>query len=228
MSTSAPNSLLRQISADYDVEWRQIEIERGHTVELVAVRDINVLLDRIDPDTAEEEERLPYWAELWPAAVGLARYLLHCPIPKGSEVLDLGCGLGLAGIFAAHLGARVLACDLEPDALRFTRCNAELNGVCDSMTFRLLDWRAPDLPRRFRYIIGSDILYEKEEHPYLEMFLDHTLAAGGICLLSDPNRTVGREFVPRLLDRGYRHTQWTTVVIDGVPRHTVNVDRFVK
>jgi len=228
MSTSAPYTLLRQISAEYDVEWRQVEIEEGHTVELVGVRDINVLLDEIDSDTSEEEEQLPYWAELWPAAVGLARYLRRHPIPEGAELIDLGCGLGLVGIAAAQLGARVLACDREPDALRFTRCNAELNGVRDRMTFRLLDWRAPDLRRRFRYILGSDILYESEEHPHIERFLARVLEAGGTCLFSDPNRPAGHKFVSHLQERGYRYTQWTTVVTDGAPRHTVHVHRFIR
>jgi len=228
MNTPGPYSLLREISGEYDVEWRQVEIEKDHTVELVAVRDIDALLDEIDADTSGEEERLPYWAELWPSAVGLDRYLRRHPIPEGAEIVDLGCGLGLVGITAAQLGARVIACDREPDALRFARCNAELNGVRDRMTFRLLDWRNPDFRRRFRYILGSDIIYESEEHPHLEGFLARVLDVGGICMFSDPNRPTGQGFVSRLQERSYRYTQWTTVVADGTAQHTVHVHRFVR
>lgn len=47
-----------------------------------------------------------YWAELWNAAVLLSRELAAQPaLVRGKAVLELGAGLGLAGITAALLGA---------------------------------------------------------------------------------------------------------------------------
>ncbi|MCP3176438.1 50S ribosomal protein L11 methyltransferase [Desulfuromonas sp. KJ2020] len=46
------------------------------------------------------------------------------------RVLDVGTGSGILAIAAAALGAdRVLACDIEEEACRTARANAELNGV---------------------------------------------------------------------------------------------------
>ena len=49
---------------------------------------------------------------------------------EGGSVLDYGCGSGILGIAAALLGAaRVVAVDVEPQALWATRANARFNGV---------------------------------------------------------------------------------------------------
>ena len=49
---------------------------------------------------------------------------------EGCSVLDYGCGSGILGIAAALLGAtRVVAVDIEPQALGATQANARFNGV---------------------------------------------------------------------------------------------------
>ena len=48
----------------------------------------------------------------------------------GASVLDYGCGSGILGIAAALLGAtRVMAVDVEPQALAAAQANARFNGV---------------------------------------------------------------------------------------------------
>ena len=51
-------------------------------------------------------------------------------VRPGASVLDLGSGSGILGIAAARLGAaRVLALDTDPQAVKATRENAQINGV---------------------------------------------------------------------------------------------------
>ncbi|SCA64075.1 Uncharacterized protein SCG7086_BV_00050 [Chlamydiales bacterium SCGC AG-110-P3] len=51
------------------------------------------------------------------------------PLVSGRTVLDLGCGSGILALCAARLGAkRVLAVDIDNDALKHTSDNAALNG----------------------------------------------------------------------------------------------------
>jgi ribosomal protein L11 methyltransferase len=51
-------------------------------------------------------------------------------IVGGESVLDVGCGSGVLSIAAARLGAgRVVAIDIDPDAVSVTLANAESNGV---------------------------------------------------------------------------------------------------
>jgi len=73
---------------------------------------------------------MPYWAELWPSAIGLARYIKRNPqLLQGKTVLELGCGLGLTSMaIAACEPGQLLVTDYEQDALDLTRKNFELNG----------------------------------------------------------------------------------------------------
>src|ERR687885_728578 len=60
----------------------------------------------IDEYAFGEAEFLPYWAELWPSGVALAKMSARRAL-KGARVLELGCGLGLPSIAAARAGGRV-------------------------------------------------------------------------------------------------------------------------
>src|SRR5689334_9914949 len=107
-------------------------------ISLLRPRDSDELLEE---EAFEQEEFLPYWAELWPSSVALAR-AVGARALRGARTLELGCGLGLASIAAARAGGRVLATDWSPDAIRFTNDNAARNGV--ELETELVDWNAPD------------------------------------------------------------------------------------
>lgn len=50
--------------------------------------------------------------------------------PSGFRVIDAGCGSGILALSAARLGARdVYGFDLDPEAIRVSRENANLNGL---------------------------------------------------------------------------------------------------
>ena len=73
----------------------------------------------------------PHWADLWQGSVALAEEVLANPeTVRGKRVVDLGTGLGLAGIAAALAGAKeVVLTDREPRALYCALCAAEANGI---------------------------------------------------------------------------------------------------
>ena len=59
--------------------------------------------------------------------------MLKLDVNRTPLILDLGCGSGIGGIFAARQGAHVLATDLNPEAVRCTKINALLNGFEDKI-----------------------------------------------------------------------------------------------
>lgn len=174
----------------------------GREVCLTKIADLEVLLDAIDPVTFAEDERIPYWAELWPASVALAQYVMQHLSLEGQQVLELGCGLGLVGIAAALRGARVLCTDYEHDALAFTRHNASRNAS-QHLRCRLVDWRQPALRRRYAYILASDVIYEARNFSPLVLLLQRFLARGGTAVFADPGRVNAVPFFALLRHRGF-------------------------
>jgi predicted nicotinamide N-methyase len=109
----------------------------------------------IDEEAFADDEFLPYWAELWPAARALAEAL---PDVHGLRVVELGCGLGLPSLVAAAKGAEVTATDWSPDAIDLLRENAARNGL--DLRTEVRDWREP-WDERFDLALAADVLYER-------------------------------------------------------------------
>src|SRR3954468_1078754 len=97
----------------------------GGALDVLRPRDSEALLDE---HAFETDEFLPYWAELWPSGVALARAISARAL-KGARVVELGCGLGLPSLAAARAGGRVLATDWAAPAIELVERNAARNGV---------------------------------------------------------------------------------------------------
>ena len=148
----------------------------------------------IDMDMYDAHGELPYWAELWPSAIALARTLRARPL-HGRRVLELGCGLALPSIVAALDGAKVTATDLQPDALEAARLNAEANDV--ELELLTLDWREPEAVSSrapFDLVLGADVLYEAH---MVDTLLAVLVTLRSPVLLADQGRTPGEPFFER-------------------------------
>jgi predicted nicotinamide N-methyase len=157
--------------------------------------------DLIDEDAYARDERLPYWAELWPSARVLARRVGVVAL-RGARVLELGCGLGLPSLAAALAGGRVLATDWSPDAIAFAARNARANGL--RVETAVAAWREPDaLVARgpWDLVLGSDVLYEPRNGDQLEALLPRVLAPRGRVWLADPRRPAAVYFHERMEPR---------------------------
>lgn len=193
----------------------------SRTIDLLSPRDPDALLD--DPEIEaryKADNYLPYWPIIWPAGILLAEKILQGdhspPAPPadatGPAVIELGCGLGLAGIAAGLRGWSVTFTDYDPEAAEFARYNARLNGM-DAHYIRALrmDWRMP-LLERFPWVIASDVLYERRLHAPLLDAVENLLARGGQAWVSDPNRTSAEDFPVAAAARGFRVA---TVALEG-------------
>jgi len=56
-------------------------------------------------------------------------------VKEGEQVLDLGTGCGLLGILAAKKAERVVLVDFNPFAIRCSKENSTLNGLCGKIDF---------------------------------------------------------------------------------------------
>jgi predicted nicotinamide N-methyase len=206
--------LLRRIRSRYAVITETVQVGRlGFPFTRIADPD------RVLDEVAAEEDRLekvegrrvdgdylhlPYWAELWDSAAGVASWLCdadHLGLRHGPGVLDLGCGMGLSGTVVAALGGRVMFADLEPPALLF----AQLNSLpwASRVRARRVDWRTDRLGEPFQLIVGADILYERKQWEHLDPFWRAHLAPGGTILLGEPGRPTGDLFPDWIRERGW-------------------------
>src|SRR3954453_22128631 len=87
------------------------------------------------------EDYMPYWAYLWPGAYFLADAVAREPERPGVAALEIGCGLGLAGLVALRRGWHVTVRDYDESSLEFVRRSAAANGFSpDAFAARPLDW----------------------------------------------------------------------------------------
>jgi predicted nicotinamide N-methyase len=158
--------------------------------------------DLIDEEEFELDERLPYWAELWPSAIALARDLAGRDL-AGKRCIELGCGVGLPSVAALSRGARVTATDHYEAALDFARYNA-LANLGRELSTALLDWHAPRAESLggFDLVLAADVLYERRNAESLAALVPDLLAPGGEVMLADPGRNEAERFLKLMQERG--------------------------
>ncbi len=152
------------------------------------------------------DEYIPYWATLWPSARMLAKVLVREPwehYPQPVKLLEIGCGLGLAGVAGLACGLDVTFTDVDETALLFAATNARINGFSTGYATRTLDFRSPPNDVKYSVVIGSDLMYEERLVNPLVNLLEAVLAPGGVCLIVDPDRTAARVFKWKLEEAGY-------------------------
>jgi predicted nicotinamide N-methyase len=169
------------------------EVELGDGQRLAILRPPSAD-ELIDEAAFDEEEFLPYWAELWPSGLALARHVAGLEL-HSLRVLELGCGLGLPALAAALRGADVLATDWADDAIELLRRNAEGNGVV--VRVARVRWSEPEPLFRaapWDLVLGADLLYEARNAEQLAGFLPRL---GGEVLLAEPGRPYAKDFLER-------------------------------
>lgn len=188
---------------------REIAIVEGIHFLIERPTDADKLLD--DPTILAanvKDDYMPYWADIWPAARMMAKAILREPwdafplkVDGKIEALEIGCGLGLAGVAALHCGLRVIFSDYDLTALRFAERNAKLNGFADFRSMPL-DWRFPPENWQVPLIIAADLTYELRNIDPLLALIKKLLLPGGLCLLTDPDRSPAPHLRQRLAQEG--------------------------
>ena len=195
---------------------------------VVGDQEVNILRPRsaedlISESDFERDERLPYWAELWPSSTILANFILGDVRPRGTLV-ELGAGVGLVSIAAAIAGHVVTATDYYDDALAFSRANSFRNLGYEINT-ALLDWRAvPESFPRFDTVLASDVLYESRYAPLVAGVLDRLLSARGVGYVADPGRVASSAFTDACATLGLAiHARASRPYQAGAVRQSITV-----
>jgi predicted nicotinamide N-methyase len=179
----------------------------GRPLRLLRPRDGDAVLDELLAEDDPDEDRLPFWTQLWPSGTALAQAIAARPL-AGRRVLELGCGLGLVGVTAARAGATVTVVDRSPEAIAFATLNAERNGVTLQAAVR-----AFDQPRRllaeapWDLVLAADVLYEQRNVPVLLWLLPRLVGQVGEVWLADPGRPMLSRFLAGAEATGWHREQ---------------------
>ncbi len=165
-----------------------------------------------DPDRLLEDEGvlgqnrvddyMPYWAYLWPGAYLLAEAVAREPWTPGRHGLEIGCGLGLAGLVGVARGLTIDFTDYDRAPLDFVAESARENGFDpSSFAVKPLDWR--DLPpERYSLILGADVLYERKLVPLVCNLLRTMLEPDGEAMIAGPYRVATEDLPAQLRTHG--------------------------
>lgn len=173
----------------YDLRRHRLAVAGG-VLSIVAPAAASAPVQRAAAASASSGREPPYWAQIWPASVGLARWLCRRKDLGGMAVTDLGCGIGVAAAAAARAGAAVLACDVADEALPFAAFNLQRNAAAGAPppAVQRFDWQRQDLQPGARLLLLADVSYRSAHHLPLLRQLRGCLPGGAVALHCDPFR----------------------------------------
>eukprot|EP00930_Biecheleria_cincta_P029932 TRINITY_DN20769_c0_g1_i1.p1 TRINITY_DN20769_c0_g1~~TRINITY_DN20769_c0_g1_i1.p1 ORF type:complete len:454 (+),score=80.32 TRINITY_DN20769_c0_g1_i1:21-1382(+) len=171
------------------MKWKDVPLNETWTVQIAEPPWATDRLISMVANTKESDQTaqdiLNSGALLFPGAVVLARWL--CVQPplvdlSGRSVLELGAGVGLPGLVAAKLGAKVLLQDIDRHPLKEAMESCVKAGVVSSVTSLCCDWQ--DLPAQLMagqealapfgqadVMIGAELLVDEAAAESLAMVL---------------------------------------------------------
>jgi len=170
----------------------------------------------------------PLFGVLWPSGRQLAAHMALRAMVAGERILEVGCGLALASLVCHRRGSDVTASDAHPLTEQFLFDNLALNDL-PPLAYRHGDWASsddmdrddlhPSVLGRFDVIMGSDVLYERDDGGHLAGFIERHAQPCSEVLIVDPNRGNRSPFVRRMNGMGYElsETMLDTPEDDGLP-----------
>ncbi|MGE3315706.1 MAG: methyltransferase [Planctomycetaceae bacterium] len=178
-----------------------------------------------DPEVLDESRRndyMPYWPYLWPASLPMSEAVVRAGWRTGTEILEVGAGIGFVGLVALSCGHRVTFSDYRGEAVDLALYNARQNNLSGA-SGEVIDWNNPPNGERFAVILGCDVLYERRNHEPILGLLSTMLDSDGVAWFGDAGRDHASAFVAMARDAGY-HVELRDE--NGEPLEKPRVGRF--
>lgn len=141
--------------------------------------------------------------KLWKSSCLLIDYLNRNPPKYCRNVIDVGCGWGISGIWCAKkLDARVTSMDADPDVFPYLAASAEINKVStDHLVSRFEKLKTRQL-RDYDMLVAADICFWDDlVNPVYNMVNRAVKAGVKHILIADPERSTFLEMAGRCIDK---------------------------
>ncbi len=162
------------------------------TIEILQIKDLEAYIDKLVNSSSEKIE-LPFWAKIWPTSIVLSLFIQRLK-PDDKDLLELGCGVGVCGLFAAKCGFRVTLSDINEDALLFSQINILKNKLEDKANIEKIDFTKTDLGKKYDIILGSEILYSDKDYENIYHFLRKHIKENGEIIIGKEQDIKAKRF----------------------------------
>lgn len=141
--------------------------------------------------------------KVWRSSFALIDYLETNPIEPNSKVLEIGCGWGLSGLYAAKKqNADVTGIDIDSSVQTYFELQNSLNDCVLKFEQRSFESFSHKELETFQYIIGSDICFWDEMTDSLLKLLQRAKKSGvKKILIADPGRPPFWELADRCAEK---------------------------
>jgi len=185
----------------YEVKHERIEIAGADDLLIRSLLDRNQFSDPLGDAlrVGISSAAWPLFGLVWPSGLRLAARMALRPV-TAERILEIGCGLALASLVSHRRGADMTASDCHPQAAKFLLENVRLNDL-SPLKYRHGHWSAEDAPPtqgeasavalvagQFELIVGSDLLYERDDSGALPAFIDRHAGPDAEVWIVDPDR----------------------------------------
>lgn len=197
--------------AGYAAAWTRFDLDvrteagrelAAEPLELYALADAEASIDAGALLREREIADPPYWALAWTGARAIAAAVEEIWLRPLAKVLDLGCGLGLAGMAAARRGFAVTFGDYLEKPLEFVRATLVRSGTPRCEVQRI-DFTHDEPAERYDLVVAADIVYDPVHYAPLASFLYDSIAPQGTILLTESLRADARVFLEEMAARGF-------------------------
>jgi 16S rRNA G1207 methylase RsmC len=179
---------MEKFKATYDTDLVDLAIG-GRPFQFHVPRTIEPFIDEDDP-----LRNFPLWSKIWEASLLLAAKMAERSVRPGERLIELGAGLGVAGLVASAFGHDLTITEYDPHALAFLEANRLVNQ-CTTARIRRLDWNQVEPADRFDVILGSELIYKEEDFEVMRTLLCALLNPGGEVLLAGEMRQTNKAFL---------------------------------
>lgn len=189
----------------YEVKFQRVTVSGGAELSIRSLLDRQQYADPLGEAAAAgiSPACWPLFGQVWPSACKLADIMQTRQI-EGRRILEIGCGLALASLVIHRRLGNVTASDCHPLTESFLRANLDLNAL-PALPYHTGNWgRSNPGLGEFDLIIGSDVLYERDQPEQLAAFIQLHAAPRAEVLIIDPNRGNRAAFTRAMALRGYR------------------------
>ncbi|MDY6953898.1 MAG: methyltransferase domain-containing protein [Thermodesulfobacteriota bacterium] len=184
----------RPLEEKYELEVTPMAIG-GKRLHLHRVANWDIFVRNLEEQGEAYVKKFPFWVRIWEASVVLADHLVRLLSEKEMEILEIGAGMGITGLFLGAFGHKVTLTDYEDDALALLRMNVAHNGL-KNVSVERLDWNDPELTGKYDVVCGSELLYDETSlGPIMGLFRECLRPEGAVFLAHDVRRRCLMQFI---------------------------------